>query len=76
LTSSDLLASDFETEARSDIAYAIDFLQKELASGPRLQKELVQQSGLGERTLQRAAQKMGLKKQRAGEHGPWIWSLG
>jgi hypothetical protein len=76
LTSSDLLASDFETGARSDIACAIDFLQAELASGPRLQKELVQQSGLGERTLQRAARKMGLKKQRAGEHGPWLWSIG
>ena len=76
LTSGDLLASDSDTETRSDIACAVDFLKNELASGPKLQKELVSQSGLGERTMQRAARKLSLRKQRDGVHGRWLWSLG
>jgi hypothetical protein len=76
LTSGDLLASDCETETRSDISLAAEFLKAELVSGPKLQKELVEQSGLGERTMQRAARKIGLKKKRDGEHGPWLWCLG
>ncbi|HEX7729880.1 MAG TPA: bifunctional DNA primase/polymerase [Terracidiphilus sp.] len=76
LTSGDLLASDSDTETRTDISCALDFLKNELASGPKLQKELVSQSGLSERTMQRAARKLSLKKQRDGEHGPWLWSLG
>jgi hypothetical protein len=76
LTPGDLFASDCETETRSNISLAVEFLKSELASGPRLQKELVEQSGLGERTMQRAARKIGLKKKRDGEHGPWLWCLG
>jgi hypothetical protein len=75
LTSGDLLAPDCETESRTDISCAICLLEAELACGPRLQKELVSQSGLSERTMQRAARKMGLKKHRDGEHGPWLWCL-
>jgi hypothetical protein len=75
LTSGDLLASDCETETRSDIACAVDFLTAELATGPKLQRDLVQASGLGERTLQRAALKLGVKRERDGERGPWRWSL-
>lgn len=36
-------------------------------SGPKVQKELVKQSGFGERTLQRAARKLSVKRERAGE---------
>ena len=75
LTSGDLLASDCDNETRSDIACAVDFLKAELANGPRLQKELVNQSGLGERTLQRAARRISVKRERDGERGPWLWSL-
>ncbi len=76
LTSGDLLASDSDTEARSDIVCAVEFLKEELASGPRLQKDLVTQSGLGERTLQRAARRISVKRERDGERGPWRCSLG
>lgn len=75
LTSSDLLASNFETETRSDIACAVDYLEAELASGPRFQKELVERSEFPERTLQRAARRIAVKKDRDGERGPWRWSL-
>jgi len=75
LTSCDLLASDSDTKTRSDIACAVDFLKNELASGPKLQKELVSQSGLGERTMQRAARKLSVKREREGERGAWLWSL-
>jgi hypothetical protein len=75
LTSGDLLASDCETETRSDIVCAVDFLTAELASGPKPQKDLVQVSGLGERTMQRAARKLRVKRERDGERGPWLWSL-
>lgn len=75
LTSGDLLAPEFENEARSEIARAVDFLTAELANGPKLQKELVEQSEFSERTLQRAARKVSVKKEREGERGPWRWSL-
>jgi hypothetical protein len=76
LTSGDLLAPDCQTEARSDFARSVDYLKSELASGPKLQRELVRQSGFSERTLQRASRSITVKKQRDGEHGPWRWSLG
>jgi hypothetical protein len=75
LTSVDLLAPDYQTEKRSDISRAVDYLKSEMASGPKLQKELVDISEFSERTLQRAARKVGVKRQRDGEHGPWLWSL-
>jgi hypothetical protein len=76
LTSGDLLAPEFENEKRSEIARAMDFLKAELANGPKLQKEVVEQSEFSERTLQRAAKRLGIKRSRDGERGPWHWSLG
>jgi DNA repair protein RadA/Sms len=76
LTSGDLLASDCDTETRSDIACAVDFLRTQLATGPKAQADLVNQSGFSERTLQRAAKKIpALKRERHGMRGPWLWCL-
>jgi len=75
LTSNDILSPDAEAEGRTEIAGARDFLRNELASGPKLQKELQARSGFTERTLQRAANELGVKRSRDGERGPWIWSL-
>ena len=75
LTSSDLFAPDCRTDKRKEIERAIDYLKHELASGPRMQKELVTQSEFSERTLQRAAQKISVKRERKGERGPLRWSL-
>jgi hypothetical protein len=75
LTSSDLFAPDCQTDKRKEIERAVDYLKHELASGPRMQKELVTQSEFSERTLQRAARRIPVKKEREGERGPWRWSL-
>lgn len=75
LTSRDIVASDDEHEKRTEISAAIDFLSNALASGSRLMKEIQQESGLTERTLQRAAGRLKVKKERDGKSGPWRWSL-
>jgi hypothetical protein len=75
LTASDLLAPDGDAESRSDTASAVDFLRGELENGPRLQKELVKAGEFTERTLQRAAKKVGVKREREGERGAWLWRL-
>jgi hypothetical protein len=75
LTSADILAPDAEVEGRSDIAEAADYLRKQLESGPKLQKDLESASGFSERTLQRAAQRVGIDRTRDGQRGPWFWAL-
>jgi hypothetical protein len=75
LTADDLLAPDAEAERRSDIAEAVDFLQQQLSGGSKLQKDMEAESGFSERTLQRAFKRLGGKRSRNGERGPWLWSL-
>jgi hypothetical protein len=75
LTSNDLLSPDADAEGRTEIAEACDYLLDQLASGPKSQKELEVGSGSTERTLQRAAKRVGVKRSRDGERDPWIWSL-
>jgi hypothetical protein len=75
LTAEDLLAPDAEGEGRSDIAEAVDFLRSHLSDGPKPQKDLEAESGIPERTLQRAFKRLGGKRSRSGERGPWLWSL-
>jgi len=74
LTTSDLFAPEY-AEEKTETESAIEFLTEALASGARVQTELVKESPVSERTLQRAAQRMKLAKSRAGEGGKWIWSL-
>ncbi len=75
LTEKDILSSDAEADGRTEIAEACDYLRGQLASGPKLQKELEAGSGFTERTLQRAAKRIDVKRSRDGERGPWLWSL-
>jgi AAA domain/DnaB-like helicase N terminal domain len=75
LSAMDLLAPDGDAESRSDIAEAVDFLQEQLGNGPRAAKELAEASGIPMRTLQRAAQKVGVNRSRDGERGAWVWSI-
>jgi hypothetical protein len=75
LTAADLLAPDAAGEDRSDIAEAEDYIREQLALGPKLLRDLKSASGIPEWTLQRAARKVGITRSRAGERGPWIWTL-
>lgn len=75
LTDRDLLASDDGSPRQTEISAAVEYLKSELSPGPRLQKELVEEGGFLERTLQRAAIKLNLKKTRDGARGAWLWSL-
>ena len=75
LTADDLLAPDAEAEGRSDIAEAVDFLREQLSTGPKSPKDLKNKSGIHLRTLERAVRKIGVKRTRDGESGPWLWSL-
>ena len=75
LTEKDILSSDTEAEGRTEIAEACDYLRDQLANGPKLQKELEAGGGFTERTLQRAAKRVGVKKSREGRGGRWSWSL-
>jgi hypothetical protein len=69
LTANDLLASD--ADGHTAISEASDYLRDQLAGGQRLQTELVRYSQFNERTLQRAANKLGVIKSRDGERGHW-----
>jgi hypothetical protein len=73
LTAADVLAPDGEAEGRSDVAEAVDFLREQLSTGQKRVKELRKEFPL--RTLQRAAQKVGVMRSRDGEGGPSLWSL-
>lgn len=75
LTASDLFAPDEGAESRSEIASAADYLRKQLRYGPKPAKELGTASGFNERTLRRASKRIGVKRNRDGERGPWLWSL-
>jgi AAA domain/DnaB-like helicase N terminal domain len=78
LSAADLLAPEAsrqEKEEHSTLEAAQEFLQEALADGPRRAKELEAESGFSERTLQRAAEKLRLRRTREGERGPVLWHL-
>lgn len=75
LTTSDLLSADSSSKKQSEVARAVGYLKIALSAGPKLQKELVAQSGFEEWTLQRASRKLSIRKGRMGQGGPWVWSL-
>lgn len=75
LCAADFSAPESDSEGKSDIALAEDYLLEKLANGPRRMKELENESGFNRRTLQRAGRNIGLKRNRDGAHGPWLWSL-
>lgn len=57
---------------------AKDFLRQLLASGPIASEDIKQQAkgaGLTWRTIRRAKDALGIKPQKAGMLGPWMWGL-
>jgi hypothetical protein len=60
---------------RSDIERALDYLRTALGDGGKPFRELTEGIDVGERTLQRAGERLGIIRTRAGESGAWIWSL-
>jgi hypothetical protein len=75
LTAVDLQEAESTREERSDIAEACDYLEQTLAGGPRKVNELADGTDVHPRTLRRAAQKLGIRRTRDGERGPYIWAL-
>jgi hypothetical protein len=75
LTAIDLQTAESTWEERSAIDEACDYLEQTLADGPRKVKELEEGTDLHTRTLRRAAEKLGVKRTRDGERGPWVWAL-
>jgi hypothetical protein len=75
LTLADLTGSETKSSSKTQVEIAIEYLKKELKDGKRLQSELEQDADVSERTLQKAAKIMQLKKHREGEGGKWTWEL-
>jgi hypothetical protein len=75
LTAVDLQAAESTREERSEIDEACNYLEQTLADGPRKVKELEEGTDVHRRTLQRAAQKLGVKRTRDGERGAWVWEI-
>ncbi len=72
------LAGPAGAEERSERAEAKDFLADLLADGPVLAEEVKRKAkaaGIAERTLRRAAESSGVKKEKRGMNGPWQWRL-
>ena len=77
-TAEALAAHAMGNEDRRRIEEAKDFLQVELSQGPRRAKELIKgadECGIAKRTLERAADAMGVARTREGFGGPMSWSL-
>ena len=52
------------------------YLREVLKDGPKLKQDIIDTTDLTERTLQRAAEKLGVTSQRDNApHGPAIWQL-
>jgi hypothetical protein len=76
VTAGELLAAESAPEEQSEIERAGEFLSDALAGGfPLKVKELEAASGVNERTLRRAAKRLGVQRSRDGEKGPWLWTL-
>jgi putative DNA primase/helicase len=79
LTLGDLLAPETAKRTQSEISKAAEFLRGQLKAGPRLQRDIATDE-FSARTLQRAADRIGVSKTRkvisgAGAQGPWEWAL-
>lgn len=65
-----------KAEDHFEIERACQYLEEQLANGPKLAKELEEGTDINVRTLQRACRKLNLEKSRNGRGGPWTWALG
>jgi hypothetical protein len=76
VTAGELLAAEAAPQDQSEIETASEFLRDALKDGlPRKVKDLESASGVNARTLRRASQRLGVKRSREGEKGPWLWAL-
>lgn len=82
-TGRDLLAAaggGFESDQKTAVDEAKEFLMLELAGGPKLHAEVARDArgnGIADRTLQRASKDLGVEKSKEGfgKDGRWYWSL-
>jgi hypothetical protein len=82
ITANEAMTADAAgTETQTAKIEAIEFLQVELAAGPRLKKELdkaADEAGISDRTLKRAKRDLGIVAERIGglgSEGKWVWRL-
>jgi hypothetical protein len=77
LSASDILREPADSEQRSALAEAKDFLLKELAEGPvaaESVKKDARATGISERTLKRAKRALDVRSEKASD-GTWSWVL-
>jgi putative DNA primase/helicase len=73
-----LAALDGNGENRSEKSDAIDFLTDALRSGPVSAKDMKREAaeaGISSKSLRSAREALGIKPEKAGFEGGWVWSL-
>jgi hypothetical protein len=79
MTANEALAADAAgAETRTLKAEAEEFLREMLVGGPVAQKEIkvaAEGAGLSLATVRRAKNRLGIKPEKAGMEGGWLWSL-
>jgi hypothetical protein len=79
LTADDALSSQGTSTAdRTERSRAGEFLREELRSGPVASKDVHQHArdnAIAKKTLERAANDLGVKRRKTGFGGGWVWSL-
>jgi putative DNA primase/helicase len=78
ITADEAVQSDATSERCTAVNEAVEWLRETLANGPIPSADVFEQAKadrLSERTLKRAAKKLGVKSQKTGMGGPWSMSL-
>lgn len=79
VSASDLLREHQDnSDERSALVEAMDFLQEFLSDGPKTSKSTQkagQDAGIAPRTLRRAQKKLRIKPQKSRATGQWVWAL-
>ena len=78
LTSEDVLDGPLDSEARSKLDEAEDFLRSELGKCRLAVKNLISEArsqGISETTLRRAKKNIGVSQEKTGMEGGWVWKL-
>jgi putative DNA primase/helicase len=73
-----LAALDGSNKNRSEKSEAIDFLTDALSSGPVSVKEVAKEAaaaGISPKSLRSAREAIGVKPEKTGFEGGWVWSL-
>ena len=73
-----LAALDGNSENRSDKSEAVEFLKDALRSGPVSAKDMKKEAadaGISPKSLRSAREALGVKPEKAGFEGGWVWKL-